>query len=1162
VPYSLPVTLPKAGTSPVTDADAPYTPAVLSLIAQLEPSNPPTAAQIGNADQLLIGGTNSTCHNVGTSGGDSGPAGTTPVIAPLCWTDAEGVNVTSGPNVGDTTASPAIISLGSSMDRSLANAWGQVEGSEGRELMATGILGPQADTGIYLNWGRGLDTPGEDPLVNGEISAAQVNGIQGSGLMSQVKHFTANNGQGDRTPTTVQDQALHQMLLPDYEDSLIQGNAAAAMCSYQIFHDTGSGVPSTGVPTLYTTSPYATGNSPATWPLNEMHDACEQPLTMTYVLRDMWGSKAIIGPDYGAVHSTSAILQGLDMEPGSSFFGTTNETTTDPTGDTCADAAAHPVSCAAAGAVHVAGIPGTGCGAAGCSVGNAVTSGALPVSVFNQSLATMLYQEQRFGMLGCDSTSGSCANPGGVGGDRTGTAALPAGPTTGKPVIGTKNGDAAVVEKMAEEGAVLLKNGASTLPVTGRDLKSGVAVSGPGAEYTIANPNNEGATGFADQDAIDPLQQLKGLSGEPAAFSYSPVGGPTGYPVGASALSTSSTSVTGGLERTTGPGSPEVNSTLDYTTVSGHGQLRPGDYTWAGYVDVPTADTYTFRFQYSSGIPASDVTLSIDGQSKALTSARSFYSGEYYGGTTVPVGITNAGYTQPGLTSTQAAPGTLSAGYHAVTITFDNTTSSPASFRFADSQHNGDIAKAAAQAKGKSMAIVFANDNGRNTCGPFSCSPATTVSSLPASQVSLIEAVAAVNPNTVVVLNTAQDIVTRPWISLPSVKSVLEMWNAGEEGGIATARLLLGQADPSGHTTDTWPVNGSDTIYGYHQTTPLYPGDTTGTHPERAGSTTSTDWTQGIYSGYRYYDKEGIPVQFPFGYGLSYTSFKFSGLHVSRAAGGGLDVRFALANTGNKTGAQAPQVYLGPPGSQPAGIQFAVRSLAQFDRVTLRPGRSENLTEHVALRQLQYWSSAKQQWVLGTGSRTVYVGDADAPADLPLQQTITVAGPASAGAAGVTCSGEQINATTINGNLTVPRGSWCDLADVTVTGSVIAHYATGLRITGSKVGGSVSLADASAARDPLSSGANVICNSVIQDNLTVSGSGQASAWNIGSCGAVSVGGSVRFTANAATGSTITATSVAGDLACTGNGGVSAAGDTVQGHATGQCAPSAATSRRP
>ena len=132
MPYSLPVTLPKAGTSPVTDADAPYTPAVLSLIAQLEPSNPPTAAQIGNADQLLIGGTNSTCHNVGTSGGDSGPAGTTPVIAPLCWTDAEGVNVTSGPNVGDTTASPAIISLGSSMDRSLANAWGQVEGSEGR----------------------------------------------------------------------------------------------------------------------------------------------------------------------------------------------------------------------------------------------------------------------------------------------------------------------------------------------------------------------------------------------------------------------------------------------------------------------------------------------------------------------------------------------------------------------------------------------------------------------------------------------------------------------------------------------------------------------------------------------------------------------------------------------------------------------------------------------------------------------------------------------------------------------------------------------------------------------------------------------------------------------------------------------------------------------
>lgn len=1169
VPYSLPVSLPHSVSSPKTDAAAPYTPAVLSLIAQLEPDNPPTAAEIANADKMLIGGTNGTCHNVGTNGG---PTGTTPTIAPLCWTDGLGINVTSGPNVGKTTAPTAMIALGSSMDRNLANAWGQAEGAEGRALMATGLLGPQADTNVYLNWGRGLDTPGEDPLVNGEISAAQINGLQGKGLMSQVKHFTANNGQGDQTPTTVQDQALHQQLLPDYETSLVEGDSAAVMCSYQIFQDQGAGVPSSGVPTLTQSSPYANGTSPTTWPLNEMHDACEQPLTMTYVLRDMWGSKALVGPDYGAVHSASSILQGLDMEPGSSFFGTTNETGTDPTGDTCADAAGNPESCTAAGAVHVAGIPGTGCGTYGCSVANAVLADALPVSVFNQSLARMLYQEERFGLLGCDNNSADCANPGGVNGDRTGTAGLPTGNTSGAVVPGTKNGDAAIVEKEAEEGAVLLKNNASTLPMSNADLRGGVAVTGGGAEYLIANPNNESSTGFSDRNAINPLQQLEGLSGNASAFDYYPAQGATGVAVPSTALSTSSSSTTGGLSRTTGPGSPTTDPTLDFTTTSGNAPLAPGNYTWTGYLYVPADDTYTFRFQHSSAVPTSDISFTLDGQAKALTSATTFYHGEYYGGTAVPVGTTNAGYVEPGLTNDQcqttnptgggppgsggggtAVPtdelcpsGTLSAGYHQITITFDNTTTSNASFRFAYSRENGDITAAANVAKGKSMAIVFANDEGRATMGPFSASPTTTVSPLPADQVKLIEAVSAVNPNTVVVLNTAQDAVTKPWISLPGVKSVLEMWNAGSEGGTATARLLLGQANPSGHTTMTWPVNGTDTIYGYNQTEPLYPGDTTGTHPERASQNGTTDWTQGIYTGYRYYDKLGIPVQFPFGYGLSYSSFAFSKLKVARARDGGLDVSFAVKNTSKVAGAEAPQVYLGAPSNQPAGIQFAVRSLAQFSRVQLAAGQRKTVSEHIPMRQLQYWDSATQQWVLATGTRTVYVGDADSLTRLPLRTTVSV------GTGNVACNNEQINTTTVRGNLSIPRGSWCDLVNVTITGSLSATGASGLRVSGSTIHGNVTLTSTAKAVDPLSSGANVVCGTTVGGNLTVRASAAGAPVSIGTCNPVAVDDTVTLTGNRATANTITATTIGGDLICTGNRGITATQNTVTGHATGQC----------
>src|SRR5262245_54948396 len=154
-PYSLPVALPSAVDSPSVDAAAPYTPAVLNLIAQLEPSNPPTQAQLANADALLHDGPNSTCHNVGPV---SGPTGTTPSIAPICWTDAHGVLNTSGPNARGSTGPMTLMGLAASFDRSLGNAWGQTEGTESREFMVTGMFGPQTDLDRLPNWGRNLTT--------------------------------------------------------------------------------------------------------------------------------------------------------------------------------------------------------------------------------------------------------------------------------------------------------------------------------------------------------------------------------------------------------------------------------------------------------------------------------------------------------------------------------------------------------------------------------------------------------------------------------------------------------------------------------------------------------------------------------------------------------------------------------------------------------------------------------------------------------------------------------------------------------------------------------------------------------------------------------------------------------------------------------------------
>src|ERR1035437_8113458 len=208
---------------------------------------------------------------------------------------------------------------------------------------------------------------------------------------------------GPHTKTQISDQALHQIYLTPYEAGFVNGRAAATMCSYQIWQDTSTTLPSS-VSSLSSTaalSPYATaGQNPQTWPLTESHYSCEQPLTLTYALRNLWGSQAMGGSDYPATHSTSAIFQGEAQEQPTTngYFSDSNSLSTtssggfggppfafDPTGDTCADASGNAESCATPGAVHVAGVPGSGCPATGCTLVQAVANGSAPLLRFNRS---------------------------------------------------------------------------------------------------------------------------------------------------------------------------------------------------------------------------------------------------------------------------------------------------------------------------------------------------------------------------------------------------------------------------------------------------------------------------------------------------------------------------------------------------------------------------------------------------------------------------------------------------------------------------------------------------------------------------------------------------------------------------------------------------------
>jgi beta-glucosidase len=269
------------------------------------------------------------------------------------------------------------------------------------------------------------------------------------------------------------------------------------------------------------------------------------------------------------------------------------------------------------------------------------------------------------------------------------------------------------------------------------------------------------------------------------------------------------------------------------------------------------------------------------------------------------------------------------------------------------------IALAAKAAADTDVAVVFVNDK----TSEGSDRPSLA---LPGDQDALVSAVAAANPNTAVVLNTGSA-VTMPW--LPAVRSVLEVWYPGQMYGTAVASLLFGDVNPSGKLPVTFPAD--ETQGPWRAGTQQYPGD---------GS--NVDYSEGILEGYRWYDATGQKPLFPFGYGLSCTTFSFSKIHVKFARDGGLDVSVRVKNTGGVPGGEVAQAYLGAPSHPPAGVQFAPRSLSAFDRVSLNPGEA-SITMHIAPRSLSYWSTAAQRWIRAPGTRTVFVGDADALTNLP-----------------------------------------------------------------------------------------------------------------------------------------------------------------------------------
>jgi beta-glucosidase len=874
------------------------------------------------------------------------------------------------------TAMPAPVGLAAAFDPAAADSYGRAVGLAGRATDQDVWLGPMINEVNYPTAGRNFETLGEDPYLASQLVAGEVRGVQSTGMVAELKHFIENDFENGRSSTsvTIGDQTLHETELQAFAAGIAAG-AGSVMCSYNRIND------------IY---------------------GCGNPTTLQSVLRQQLAFTGFVQSDWGAVHQTTDLYYGTDIEQPGNAAGTSHF------GTALADAVTD----------GTPAVPATADFPAYPAISASQWKGTLDQAVF-YILSTMNQADLLEGTQ--------------YGSHFTGT---PAPYVPPRPDLASlQPSEFATARSIAEESATLLKNDRGALPLSPGDYSGrghgGVVVMGPTA--IAAYTGGGGSAHVTPYDTVQgPYDALAAAAGPHANISYVPGYDLDGQVAPSSALSapdpaagypnwtltpadaafagqpgllrqqTTTDAVASGaqpvLDTGAGAAADQLDTTVDYT---GAKSLPAGTaWRWSGLLTAPANPGGTgWQLKIFASNQAS-AQLFTDGLAAGGTgNARDINIGAY----PAAPSTSYASLTESAR-SHDPANETLQQATYSVTLSpgqqvhldlrlVTGTAPAQVQLRWVPPDNQAQqIARAVTAAKSASKVILFAYDEGTEGSDRGGSDQGAGLL-LPGYQNDLIQAVAAANPHTLVVLNTG-DPVLMPWAS--AVKSILEMWYPGQEGGQATADVLLGQADPGGKLPVTFPADATGfpsydpncTDTSVTGNCPLYPG-VAGPSPFLAGATTSYRTitgmaVNGIFEGYRWYDEHNVTPLFPFGFGLSYTRFAYTGLDLSVSRHGGIDVRLRVTNVGDRAGADVPQVYIGPSAQLPAAIQQAVRKLVQFQRVQLAPGRSAELTLHVAPHDLSSWSSAQQKWVVGSGPRTVYAGPSSR--DLPLHATVRVPG--------------------------------------------------------------------------------------------------------------------------------------------------------------------------
>jgi beta-glucosidase len=256
-----------------------------------------------------------------------------------------------------------------------------------------------------------------------------------------------------------------------------------------------------------------------------------------------------------------------------------------------------------------------------------------------------------------------------------------------------------------------------------------------------------------------------------------------------------------------------------------------------------------------------------------------------------------------------------------------------------------NLTSAAAAAKAADVAIVMVGDARKEG--------ADYPISLSGNQDSIVSTVAAANKNTIVVVKSGS-VILMPWVN--QVSSILEAWYPGEEDGNVVASILFGATNPSGKLPITFPKLVTD-----------LPASTPAQYP---GVNLQVNYSEGLDMGYRFYDAHNVAPLFPFGFGLSYTTYKYSNLNITTGSGNTATVTFDIANTGKHAGSEIAEVYV----SMPAAAGEPPRQLEGFQKLALKSGATGHASITLNARAFQHWDVSKHAWAITAGTYQIQVG--------------------------------------------------------------------------------------------------------------------------------------------------------------------------------------------